>query len=303
MSTDRRGWLIVFGILHCLLGLAALLLMFGSAIAADRIPRAGGAGQSVVFYAVATIYFFAIGVGSMRARRWARAIALAISAVWLACGVIGFAALFVVMPHLLVLVPPSQEKTFITAAVTAIFITGIALPLLFGLFYRAASVRGTCDRYDLKPRWTDRLPLPVLALVLPLAFGALMTLMNVNMRVYYVFGVMLTGAPAMIATVAIAALFAIVSLELFRMRATAWWVLLLVHLLTAIGCVAAAGNDINRMYERMGAMTPQVRAMHLETLPHDPRLWAIVAVAWIAYLGFLLWLGGDFPPAAAPVAT
>lgn len=302
MSHDRRGWLIVFGIAHCLLGLVSLLLMFGTAVAAERI-RTPSAGQSVVFYAVATLYFFAIGIGSMRARRWARAIALAISAVWLACGIVGFAALFVVLPHLLVLIPPSQEKTFISAAVITIFATAVALPLIFVLFYRGDAVRETCESVDRNPRWTDRLPLPVLALALPLAFAGLLTLMNVNMRVYYLFGVMLTGAPAMIATVAIAMFFAIVSLELFRMRPAAWWVLLLVHLLTAVGCVAAFSTDVNAAVARMGTMTPQIRAMHLETLPRDPRLWAIVAISWLAYLGFLLWLRRYFRTAAAVAVT
>lgn len=299
MEKDRRGWLILFGIVHLALGLLCLLLLFATAVGAEMIAKratAANIGQSLLFDAIAAFYFGAVGVGSIRARRWAQSIALAISAVWLIVGVVAFAVVFTVMPHILVMVPPSQEHAFITATAISTFAMMILLPLVFVLFYRAPSVRATCERHDPKVRWTDRTPLPVLALSLILAFAALTMVANLNARATFVFGVMLTGATASVSLVALALLFAVIAVQLFRLRESAWWVLLLLHLITAVGMIAAfsRGIDVNGYYERLGAMTPQIRAMHLETLTRDPKLWAILVVGWIAYLAFLVWLRREF---------
>lgn len=296
MTHDRRGWLIVFGALHIVIGLVSLLLMFATAVGADRLATGTApppnVGQSLLFDALAAFYFLAVGVGSIRARRWARSIALAVTAIWLIGGIVAFAVLFVVMPHLLVIVPPSNEHQFITGAVVSVLLTMVLLPLVILLFYRAPSVRATCEAHDPTPRWTERTPLPVLALSLALALGALMMVVNLNAKAYFLFGVVLTGAPASIAIVALAILFAVISVQLFRLRESAWWVLVLLHLVAAIGMVSAftRGVDVNGFYERTGVMTPQIRAMHLEALTRDPKLWAIIVVGWIAYLAFLIGL-------------
>jgi hypothetical protein len=297
MDNDRRGWLTFFGIVHIGIGLVCLLLLFGTAVGAEMIAKRPGTpqpniAQSLLFDALATFYFVAIGVGSIRARRWARDLALAVSAVWLIAGVIACAVSFIVFPHILVIIPPSQEHAVVTMMSISLVLTMILLPLAFTLFYRMRSVRSTCESHDPKPRWTERAPVPVLALALTLALGALMMIVNLNARAYFLFGMMLTGATASIAIVALAVLFAVIAVQLFRLRESAWWVLVLLHLVAATGMVMAftRGVDVNGYYDRIGQMTPQIRAMHLETLTSDPKLWAIIVVGWLAYLAFLVWL-------------
>jgi len=295
MEQDRRVWLIIFGALHIVIGLICLLLMLATAVGADRLANGAtppNVGQSLLFDALAAFYFLAVGVGSIRARRWARSIALAVTAIWLIGGIVAFAVLFVVMPHLMVIVPPSNEHQFITAAIVSVLLTMVLLPLVIVLFYRAPSVRATCETHDLTPRWTERTPLPVLALSLALALGAVMMVANLNAKAYFLFGIVLTGAPASIAIVALAFLFGVISVQLFRLRESAWWVLVLLHLVAAVGMVSAftRGVDVNDFYERTGVMTPQIRAMHLETLTRDPKMWAIIIIGWTAYLAFLIGL-------------
>ena len=66
--------------------------------------------------------------------------------------------------------PPVITPAMITAmlvigfAVTAVFM--LLLPAAFLVFYQRASVRATCQRRDPQARWTDRCPLPVLAVSL-----------------------------------------------------------------------------------------------------------------------------------------
>jgi hypothetical protein len=70
----------------------------------------------------------------------------------------------------------------------------LALPLIRGLFYSGKNVRATCEARDPKPRWTDRCPLPVLAVSLWLAFGTLsMFVMPAFHSAAPLFGMLLSG--------------------------------------------------------------------------------------------------------------
>ena len=65
----------------------------------------------------------------------------------------------------------------------------LVLPAGFLLFYQRASVCATCQRRDGQVRWTDRCPLPVLAVSVLMAFSALCMLsMAVGWPVFPVFG-------------------------------------------------------------------------------------------------------------------
>ena len=69
-------------------------------------------------------------------------------------------------------IPP--QVIVITQIVTGAFMACIyiLLPAVFLFFYHRASVRATCQRRDPQIRWTDRCPMPVLALSILLAWGA-----------------------------------------------------------------------------------------------------------------------------------
>src|SRR2546423_12501878 len=89
---DRKAGLVVFGILTALMGcLCALLvpvMFFGQAMAATK-----GAGMGVhtmlpaaVMYGVIATIFIWLGIGSIMARRWARALLLILAWSWLIIG-------------------------------------------------------------------------------------------------------------------------------------------------------------------------------------------------------------------------
>ena len=175
----------------------------------------------------------------------------------------------------------------------------ILIPLALVLFYRSPHMKATCEARDAIPRWTDRVPLPVLALVLLMASGALSILACVAYGVAPIFGVVLTGAPAIIVLVAIGGLCAYVALRLYLLRPSAWWTLVLLHVIGgAIGAWTLTHNDFEKLYEQMGLMSQQVRAMRLVELYRDPTLWAFIAVCWAAMLAYLLWIRRffDAPP-------
>ena len=83
---NRRAGLVAFGVVQILLGCGALVLLF-RVVAAQAHAATG-----LLLYSIGIVYFFATGVGSIRGRRWARALIAAVSGAWAACGVFEFRA-------------------------------------------------------------------------------------------------------------------------------------------------------------------------------------------------------------------
>ena len=315
LHRGRHAGLIAFGVLHILLGLFCILMLLRIAAMSELIARRAGltapqvsVAQGLLFYGAAAFYFIATGIGSIRERRWARALAAAVTAVWTAVGVFSLAILFIVLPHVMVLVPPSQEAAVKVTSVIFFSAFMILLPLVMALFYNLRRVAVWCDESDPKISWTDRVPVPVLALCVVLAFGAVTLLTGAGKPVHVFFGHVVTGAPAALAVIAFAILFAYLAVQVYRLRESAWWVLLLLHVIAGGLSIEAIGRtNLNDVYQKMGMLTPQVQAMHLEQITHSPAMWAVIAAGWIGYLWFLIWLRRYFVgrggQATAPVLS
>lgn len=303
---DRSVGLILFGALQILLGVAALCGLFAVA-AASELQARGGAGAppmsamlpTILLYAIFAFYFFAVGIGSIRKRRWARALSLVVSAMWLVVGLIALVVVIILMPRFTTLFPPSQSGAIVATMFGFLGVIYIALPLVLVLFYRGPNVKATVEARDPVTRWTDRVPLPILALVLVMAFSALSVVGATTYGAVPIFGTILTGAPAAIVFVAIGILCAYLSVQLYRVKRSAWWTLVLLDIIGgANGAYTLARTDLEKLYDQMGLMTPQLRAMHIFEIYRDPRLWAFMAVCWLAMFAYIIWTRRffDAPP-------
>ncbi|HEY8133972.1 MAG TPA: hypothetical protein VII12_19000 [Thermoanaerobaculia bacterium] len=295
---DRSAGLVFFGIVHILLGLLfaglALLTIAGAELArrgGTPMPPQTSIAQNLLIYSLLAAYAFTIGVGSIRGRRWACALAAAFSWLWLLTGIVSGAMLIIFMPRLLQMVPPASAPIVIGCIVAIVAVFYLLLPLSFVLFYQRADVRATCAARDPKPRWTDRVPVPVLALCILLGFAALVLIANVGHPVVPILGTILTGPPAALTLIALAGLLGWLAVQLYRLKESAWWTVVLLQVIGGIlGALTFARININRLYEAMGMMTPQLRGLHLEQIFDNPILWIFVAATWIGYLAFLIWL-------------
>jgi len=295
---DRSAGLVFFGVVHILLGVVfagfALITIAAAEIGSRRgspMPPQTSIAQNLLIYFILAAYAFAVGVGSIRARRWARALAVAVSWLWLVTGIVSGLMLIIFLPRIMAMVPASSAPIVIgcTGAIVAIFY--LLLPLAFILFYQRSDVRATCEARDPKPRWTDRVPLPVLAVCLLLGFGAVVLIGNVGRPVVPILDTILTGPAAALTLIAFAGLLGWLAVQLYRLKESAWWTLVLLQIILGIlGALTFARTNINALYEAMGMMTPQLRSLHVEQIFASPSLWIIVAVTWIGYLAFLIWL-------------
>ena len=47
-------------------------------------------------------------------------------------------------------------------------------------------------------------------------------------------------------------------------------------------------TDFDKMYEQMGFMTQQVRAMNLTHIYREPVVWFAMGVVWVAFLAWII---------------
>ena len=191
---DRSTGLVVFGILTILLG--CVCAMFLPMMLFGQLANAENTGTPPNFlvmlpvdglYGVLAVALVWLGIGSIKARRWARALLLIFSWSWLVMGFLMLVVMAFVMPIIMANASAASpgHPALPAAAMTVmmIFMLGffgvffVLVPGVFTFFYRSPHVKATCEARDPAMCWTDACPLPVLALCLWLAVGLPMMLL------------------------------------------------------------------------------------------------------------------------------
>ncbi|HUP46133.1 MAG TPA: hypothetical protein VM779_11540 [Thermoanaerobaculia bacterium] len=296
----RRTGLIIFGVLQIILGLlsAAVVLIVAAseelAKRAEQAPSGAALASALVVYGIGAAYFITVGIGSLRGRRWARSLSVVVSALWGVAGIVGGLMTAVVLPRTLAAAGSTQTTMIGGCAALVILVAGIALPLVIHLFYRREDVRVTFELLDPKPRWTDRVPLPVLAVVLVLGFGAIALTANLGNPRLMLFGREIAGTPAAMMLFAFAGLSAVLAVQLYRLKESAWWTLILLQI-----AGIAVGISIVATTEPSGAAPGTVA--EIADVYRDPWFIAVFAATWIGYFAFLLYLRRFFVLSPAPL--
>jgi hypothetical protein len=181
---DRSPGLIIFGILTILLGGMAGLLVLMSLAGQAMSARTTGAAPPVSailpvisIYGAMAVALVWLGIGSIMARRWARALLLIFSWSWLIMGVVMVIFMALFMPKILATVSANGTSGHHAMPVAAMVGMMIGMFLVFGFlflilpaiwtfFYHSRHVKATCEARDPVTRWTDACPLPVLGFCL-----------------------------------------------------------------------------------------------------------------------------------------
>ncbi len=237
---DRSTGLVLFGVFEILMGVAAgfmgiCVLLVSLFVKLPNAPPTPWIGS--LFYLAIAVLLIWLGVGSVQARRWARALLLVLSWMWLVGGIIAGVILLVIMPtmldHLSDTMPSAGEANFVKWF-TMIFLGVIFLviyvliPGALVLFYRSPHVKATCEAKDPETRWTDHCPLPVLAFSFLYGFGfvAIALIMPVYGFIFPFFGKLISGLPGALATVITLILIGYLCWGFYKLKTTAWWVAL-----------------------------------------------------------------------------
>jgi hypothetical protein len=300
---DRLGGLVAFGIIEILMGLGAcvmgLLIFFVSAtLMKDQAapPKAG-----ILLYLVIGALLIWLGIGALLARRWARALNLIFGWFWLVVGLVAGATLLFTLPsmldHMGQSLPGSGESRFVkwfTLVFVGLFslVFYVLIPGAMVLFYRSPHVKATCEARDPKTRWTDRCPLPLLALSLMYGFGVLFLLifMPAYGFIFPFFGTLLSGAPGALAVGVTALLVAYSSIGFYRLQSLAWWVALGISLVGfASSFVTFSQIGLLEIYQRMGFPAQQIEAIRKTGLLDSNFILVQLSLSAVLTVGYLLW--------------
>ena len=309
---DRRAGLVVFGVLQILIG-ALCALMIPLMAASGALSQAGGVAMDartmipvILQYTLMAVAGIWLGIGSILARRWARALTLVLAWIWLVCGALGLLFFITFMGDMYQQIAQEAKLPPEAVVVMQIMMGGMAgcvyilLPGIFILFYQSRHVRATCESRDPQVRWTDKCPLPVLAVSLLLGFGAFST---VGILAYGAvvpwFGTPLTGPGALGVVVANAVLLGVFAWGTYKLKKWAWlgtMALLAVWGVSAI--ITFSRVSLLEMYEKMNFPEGQLELMQKYDMFEKMNLPLLMGISLAAYLAYLLYVGRYFvsPP-------
>ena len=325
---DRHTGLVVFGIIQIILGLFALLgiplILFGAVMSLKTTGSAMPFGSyflMVASYLAASIILITLGIGSIQARRWARSLTLIKAWVWLIVGVIMTVMITVIMPLGFMAsmkaaggmnpdMPPMSRgfiAVILTIVIVFIAIFMVALPAAFVIFYRRKDVEETCKRRDPVERWTDRCPLPVLAVSVVFGFGVVYYFfMSFTTPFMPFFGRFLTGLPGAVACLCLAALDAYLVIAIYHLKPVGWWVAFATLMLRCVSAVITFSHaSIFDAYSKMGMSQKQLEMMSTNPMVRPGLMIWSTLVFMVIYLGYLIWIKRYFnqPSLAALTAA
>ena len=219
------GMGVLLGLLHLLLPFAEELLPGFETVPVD--PRSVAIG-AMLYPALGVVMIWA-GIGSLRRRRWVRSVMLTLAWTWLASGILALALALGTLDELMELAQAEGELPAEMRRLVELFVLGltsfggILLPGAFVWAYLSRDVLLTCQAADPAPDWSDRCPLPVLGLSLGLGAAGAISIPFAVYAIFPVFGLLLTGWPAVLLTLASGIVCVYLARATYALRSVGWW--------------------------------------------------------------------------------
>ena len=290
---DRSIGLIVFGVAEILIGIACAALIPLTLVGAALSPavETGIVIPSLLLYVAGAAVFVILGVGSLRARRWAQALSLSLGWVWLITGVATLVVVWIAAPTLWHDLGTEAGLDDGTARIVAVavnlvlLVTYVLLPGAIVLFYRSPHVIGTCRRRDFDPGWVGRCPQKLLSLAVVYALGALSIVAMPSYNfVFPFFGLVLSGATGAVFWTLTLIFCLALAWGTCRRESWAWWAAILGCVLATISSAATFGRaDPSAVFEAMDLHPDQLLVLE----PLWPKESWNHVVLWIAIWGSL----------------
>lgn len=314
---DRKVGLVVFGIFTILAGAFCALfvpLMIFAPKAAGGTTNFPALFLGAGLYGTLAVALIWLGIGSVLAKRWARALLLIVSWGVLIMGVFAIGFMAFMAPNFLTNIqanlPAGQPK--LPGAVETgmlVFMFGflgiffLVLPGIWVFFYGRKSVKATCEARDPVVRWTDRCPLPVLALSLMLAFGGLMMAVSiVSMNgVFPLFGMLLHGPAGIVAGMLVAVFWLYLARAVYRLSTGSWLLTFLTMAVFSIsGFITYSRHSMMEFYQLAGYSPEMMEQIRRSNVFQGNSMAWITLASCLPWLIYLLFLRRFFRPPATP---
>ena len=298
---DRSVALAVVGGLEILAGLGLLGICGLSAVAVAVSPEAkaamGGQAGSLVLslavYGLLGVAGIVVGAGLLSCKRWARALSLIAATGAAVLGLFVALTYALIGPTLFAGLPPQQSPgmpspAVLTGIVIAISVVAFVLPGAACAWVLAGDdARLTCEWRDRQERWTDRCPLPLLALSLMHAVSAPLLAATAFTSPALVAGRIFTGPPAIAFYLGTSVLMAVLAVGLYRRRPWAWWTDVVLYAAGFLnGATLLRAGTLTEFYRSMGMPEDQVE-LSSRLLSSGPMM-ALMLIALLLMTGWLL---------------
>jgi len=313
---DKKTGLIAFGVIQIIFGgfcaLAIPLMILGMLVStiSAKSPTPPMSARlmipGVLFYVILAIWFISMGIGSIKTRRWARAIILVSSWLWLICGI---SALIVVLLFLPGMYDQMAQNTQMPRAAVIImksvmigFMTVfyVIIPAVFVFFYGNKNVKATCEFRDHQVRWTDKCPLPVLAVSFLFGLWAVsMLFMGFYKWTMPFFGFIISGVTGAAVVLFIMLLSAYAAWGTYKLNIKAWWCsFFLIIALVISTAITFSRVNIWDFYEKMSFPKEQMDMMKQYGMPNNSTMVLSFGLWSLGFLGYLLYIRRYFvhPP-------
>jgi hypothetical protein len=302
---DRTLGLIIFGVVSILIGACCALLvplMFLSVALSETVTGGGvdvrSAWSASALYGFMAVVFVWLGIGSIRARRWARELLLSLSWIWLMTGICSVVIGILVVPAVVgktgvdTGIPPEMTMIVMLVIFGLIGSLYVVLPALFVLFYRSPHVAATCRARHPDPQWVDACPRRLLTLMVVWVLFAVSALLMPAYNFFFpFFGIVLTGVVGATLWALVLAVCVALAVGTCRKAPWAWWGgLALTLVFTLSSALVTLRLDLS---EIMGLMKlPEDQVAMMDTLPMLDG-WVVVlgtVFVWGTFIFYLLTL-------------
>jgi len=310
----KKTGLVIFGILQIILGAISVLVVPLMILGAIVGKSHGGSGMEQIsigqmipgaaMYLIMGVWLVWMGIGSIMARRWARALILVSSWVWLIGGLNGIIFMLLLMPGVFNQIGNSENMTPEMIAIGKIAIFAFAsfvflvIPGVLLLFYSRKKVRLACENLDLLVRWTDKRPLPVLGLTIIFAVAAF-SMLSTSFYGWVMpfFGVILSGVEGAVVALVGLAVLAYLAWGSYKLKIKAWWLALIVFIASALSlAITFSRVGLMDFYEKMNFPAQQLEMARQVFAQRETTFFIYSALWFIAILGYLLYTKRYFSP-------
>jgi hypothetical protein len=313
---DRKAGLVFFGILQIILGgicaiivLMMIIAMIKGTTHANIPARSVSAGEMMpggMLYALAAVWLIWMGIGSIKVRRWARALILVSSWLWLVTGIIGLGSMVLFMSGAWNEIGRSKQMSQADIATARNLMIGfttlilVIIPGVLVLFYGRKNVKETCEHRDPQVRWTDKCPLPVLAVSIISGFGAVsMLLGGITGWVIPFFGTLLSGTAGAAVQIFVSLLLVYVAWGVYKLNLKAWWYAVLVSIAGALSIgITFSRVSILDFYEKMNMSAENLEFFKQSLMQHESVMVIFFLFNTVGFLVYLLYTRKYFAPSS-----
>ncbi len=313
---DKRGMLTFVGVMEIFIAVICLgffgMSILGALFISQSTHLAGYPGNvggsmitSILFYLALSVIFIWLGIGSLSGKRWAWALSLILFWYWLITGIFSLIVMIFLFPPILQQSLANAPDGGNIGALVTVFMLGfiflffIALPAIFVLLLNNKNVRLTVERYDPRQRWTDKAPLPVIAVCLLMVYNCLAVLfMGFFNWMMPFFGVFLGGISGAVIWIIWGVLSIYLAIQLYRLNERAWWYTVTLYGIFGLSAIITfSQKSFIEMYQHMGLYSDNMAPVFGENVVSDTHILILVIFAFLIFFGFLIYLRRFFLPA------